>query len=76
MKNEITETSIKEAVDLLITKDTDTSTILKEGGLLKELTKRLVEKALQSEMDEHLGYEKYGRSISKNARNGNGISAT
>jgi hypothetical protein len=39
MKEEITESSIKAAVDLLITKNTDTSRILKEGGLLKELTK-------------------------------------
>jgi putative transposase len=32
--------------------------ILGENGLLKQLTKRLVEKCLNSEMDEHLGYEK------------------
>jgi len=28
-----------------------------ESGLLKQLTKRLVEKAMNAEMTEHLGYE-------------------
>lgn len=48
--------------------------ILGEGGLLKELTKRLAETALETEMTEHLGYEKdavEGRS-SGNSRNGKG----
>ena len=31
--------------------------ILGEGGVLKQLTKRLVENALEGEMTEHLGYE-------------------
>lgn len=62
--------AINQAVDLLIENETDISTILKEGGLLKELTKRLVEKALQSEMNNHLGYDKYERSDFDNMRNG------
>lgn len=37
--------AINQAVELLIENEADISTILKEGGLLKELTKRLVEKA-------------------------------
>ncbi|WP_367363703.1 transposase [Candidatus Tisiphia endosymbiont of Nedyus quadrimaculatus] len=68
--NKKTNESIKQAVDLLIDNDTDVSTILKEGGLLKELTKRLIEKALQSEMNNHLGYDKYSRADNDNARNG------
>lgn len=46
--------------------------ILGQKGLLKELTKRLVERALQGEMTAHLGYEKHapeGRN-SGNSRNG------
>ena len=46
--------------------------ILGQGGLARELTKRLVERALQGEMTAHLGYEKYapeGRN-SGNSRNG------
>jgi putative transposase len=48
--------------------------LLGPGGLLKELTAALVEKALQAEMTEHLGYEKHdpaGRG-SGNSRNGAG----
>lgn len=62
--------AINQAVDLLIENEADISTILKEGGLLKEVTKRLVEKALQSEMSNHLGYERYKQSEVANARNG------
>ena len=46
--------------------------ILGKGGLLKELTKRLVERALEGEMTEHLGYEKHsvqGKNTG-NSRNG------
>ncbi|WP_218459896.1 hypothetical protein [Rickettsia sp. TH2014] len=38
--------AMDQAIDLLIHNDTDVSTVFKEDGLLKELTKRLVEKAL------------------------------
>jgi putative transposase len=62
--------AISEAIDLLTSKGVDLSTMLKEGGLLKQLTKRLVEKALESEMDDHLGYSKYTRTYTDNARNG------
>jgi len=46
--------------------------ILGRNGVLKQLTKRLVERALEGEMASHLGYEKYaveGRN-SGNSRNG------
>jgi NADPH:quinone reductase-like Zn-dependent oxidoreductase len=46
--------------------------ILGKAGLLGELTKRLVERALEAEMTTHLGYEKHaadGRNR-KNSRNG------
>lgn len=62
--------AISKAVDLLIDNETDTANFFKEGGLLKQLTKRLVEKVLQSEMNEHLGYDRYVHSASTNARNG------
>ena len=41
-------------------------------GLIKQITKRLVEKALEAEMDEHLGYKKGERALSPrvNTRNG------
>jgi putative transposase len=43
-----------------------------EGGLLKQLTKALLERAMQAELTGHLGYEKHdpaGRG-SGNSRNG------
>ena len=64
------DAAISEAIDLLTSKGVDLSNILASGGLLKQLTKRLVEKALESEMDNHLGYTKYDRTDSDNARNG------
>ncbi len=46
--------------------------ILGEGGVLKELTKRLVERVLEGEMTEHLGYEKHAAAGmgTGNSRNG------
>lgn len=48
--------------------------ILGEGGILKQLTKRLVENALEGEMTEHLGYEPHAAEGRKtgNSRNGKG----
>ncbi len=42
--------------------------LLEEGGLLKQLTKQLVQKCLEAEMDTHLGYEK-GEQAGKSAEN-------
>ena len=46
--------------------------IIGENGLLKQLTKALLERAMQAEMTDHLGYEKHDRagSNSGNSRNG------
>src|SRR6266702_681326 len=45
-----------------------------EDGLLKQLTKGMIERCLQAEMQEHLGYPKHGRKKpeSTNTRNGSG----
>lgn len=46
--------------------------IMGEGGVLKELTRRLVERALEGEMTDHLGYERHapeGKGTG-NSRNG------
>ena len=42
------------------------------GGLLKELSKRMLERAMNAEMEDHLGYEKHQRSSDPitNSRNG------
>jgi putative transposase len=44
--------------------------LLGQGSLLKELTKALVEKALDGELTHHLGYPKHSVSKNDNARNG------
>lgn len=48
--------------------------LLGKGGLLKQLTKRLVENALEGEMTEHLGYEPHAPEgkHTGNSRNGKG----
>jgi putative transposase len=40
------------------------------GGLLKQLTKTVLETALNEELTEHLGHEKHGEPVSGNVRNG------
>lgn len=70
MSKDKNKDAISQAVDLLISKGTDTSNFWAKDGLLKELTKRLVEKALEAEMNEHIGYDKYVRSDIDNNRNG------
>lgn len=69
-RKDIPKDGISKAIDVLLDSGVDLSTLFDQGGLLKQLSKRLVEKALGSEMDNHLGYNKYVRSDSENARNG------
>src|SRR5690242_5357922 len=40
------------------------------GGLLKQLTRTVLETALNQEMTEHLGHEKHGQPVAANVRNG------
>jgi len=55
-----------------LTKDATAAELLREGGLLRELKKRLIETALEAEMTEHLGYERHSPDgdNSGNSRNG------
>jgi putative transposase len=60
-------------IDKLYETIEDPKELLGESGLIKELSKRLLEKALQAEMKDHLGYEKYKHAeekSDKNSRNG------
>lgn len=70
MTQNIETSKINAAVDLLIEGEVDLSNALGEDGLIKQLSKRILEKALQVEMDDHLGYSRYDRSELQNARNG------
>jgi putative transposase len=63
--------AVDKALDELL-KGKKPEEILGEGGLAKQLTKRLVDRALQGEMTAHLGYEKHSPEgyNSGNSRNG------
>jgi transposase-like protein len=41
-----------------------------EGGLLQQLTKKILESALEGEITDHLGHEKHERAAGGNTRNG------
>ena len=59
-------------IDELLKDGHDPKDILGQNGLLKQLTKRLIERTLQAELTDHLGYEPYapeGRGAD-NYRNG------
>jgi transposase-like protein len=45
-----------------------------ENGLLKQLTKRLVERAMSAEMTQHLGYEKHSPEGKNGGNSRNGYS--
>src|SRR6266849_6739967 len=49
----------KKLIDQLLTDYKKPEDIIGENGLLKELTKAILERALEAEMTDHLGYEKH-----------------
>jgi len=59
-------------VDKLLADYKKPEDIIGENGLLKQLTKALLERAMQAEMTDHLGYEKHDSvgNNSGNSRNG------
>ena len=59
-------------IDQLLAEYKKPEDIIGENGLLKQLTKAVLERALQAEMSEHLGYEKHDPAGYKsgNSRNG------
>lgn len=61
-----------ELLDVLMRDYKKPEDLIGENGLLKQLTKRLLERAMQAELTEHLGYAKHaphGKN-SGNSRNG------
>ena len=61
-----------DLIDQLLTGYQKPEDLLSEHGLLKQLTKAIVERALQAEMVKHLGHDKHGpvANTAGNARNG------
>src|SRR6267142_5124804 len=62
-----------ELIDNLLKDYKKPEDLIGEDGLLKQLTKRLLERAMAAEMTEHVGYEKHDTVGNKsgNSRNGN-----
>ena len=61
-----------DLIDSLLADYKKPEDLIGEHGLLKQLTKALVERALQAEMTEHLGHDKHETVANPtgNARNG------
>ena len=64
----------RELIDELLTEYETPQDILGEGGLLKELTKAVIERCLETELDSHLGYPKHRRKGNTNGNTRNGSS--
>lgn len=64
----------KALIDQLIEESGGPQALFDKGGLLDQLKKRLIEQALEAEMDEHLGYPKHApiKPNTGNTRNGRG----
>jgi len=62
----------RELIDELLKDYQDPQAILAEDGLLKQLTKAVIERCLETELDTHLGYPKHARqgNTTGNRRNG------
>jgi transposase-like protein len=64
----------KELVDRLLVGYEKPEDIIGESGLLKQLTKALVERALSAELTMHLGYEKHAPEGHNSGNSRNGVS--
>jgi len=62
----------KDVLDALMKDYKNPEDLIGETGLLKQLTKQLLERAMQAEMTEHLGYEKNAPSNKQTDNNRNG----
>jgi putative transposase len=65
----------KELIDKLLKDYKKPEDLVGENGLLKELTKRLLERAMSAEMTEHVGYEKHDATGDNTGNSRNGTSA-
>src|SRR6202521_1755075 len=66
------ETIDNELIDNLLKNYKKPEDLIGENGLVKQLTKQLLERAMAAEMTEHVGYEKHDAigNNSGNSRNG------
>lgn len=64
----------RELIDELLKDYPEPQDILAEDGLLKQLTKAVIERCLETELETHLGYPKHGRQGNENGNRRNGRS--
>lgn len=64
----------KELIDKLLENYQRPEDLIGENGLLKQLTKALVERALNAELTHHLGYEKHDAAGQGSGNSRNGVS--
>src|ERR1044072_9369726 len=64
-----------ELIDNLLKDYKKPEDIIGENGLLKQLTKQLLERAMAAELTEHVGYEKHDAAGHKSGNSRNGKSA-
>ena len=65
----------KGLIDKLLADYEKPEDLIGENGLLKQLTKALVERALQAELTTHLGYEKHDPEGHNSGNSRNGVSS-
>ena len=65
----------KELIDKLLGDYRKPEDLIGENGLLKQLTRAIVERALQAELTTHLGYEKHSPEGHNSGNSRNGVSA-
>lgn len=72
MAKKMKEDQLEQLLDQIDFKSLSTEQITGPDGLIKQFTKRLLETAMNAEVEEHLGYEKHERtkSTKENYRNG------
>ena len=64
----------KELIDRLLGDYQKPEDLMGENGLLKQLTRAIVERALQAELTTHLGYEKHSPEGHNSGNSRNGVS--
>ena len=64
-----------ELIDDLLKDYKKPEDLIGENGLLKQLTKRLLERAMSAELTEHVGYEKHDAAGNNSGNSRNGKSA-
>jgi Transposase and inactivated derivatives len=63
-----------ELIDAILANYQKPDDLLGQNGILEQLTKRVVERALQAEMTHHLGHEKHGKVVNADGNTRNGTS--